>query len=129
MSKKQLMNLIGAGTMTALIVITGLLFNGGVIGSASADNLSSNQAITLEGDAALQAENAQLRDAVIQLQDREAQYAAQIDEANQLLQEQSTAAAAYGGEYEEEEYEEEEEEEEEEYEEHEEHEEGEEDDD
>ena len=111
MNKNQIMNLLGAGTMTLLIVITGLLFNAGVIGSASADSISSDvQTVMMDGEAAVQAENAQLREAIVELQNREAQYAQQIDQANQLLQEQNTAAT-YGGEYEEEEHEEEEHEE------------------
>jgi len=104
-NKKQIMNLLGAGTVTALLVVTGLLFGGRSFDMEVADNETGIvQTLMVSGDSSLEAENAQLRDAVIELQQREEQYVAQIEQANQLLQENNNA---YAGEAEyEEEYEE-----------------------
>ena len=102
MNKKQKINLIGAGTLTALIAVAGFSFNSGGVRAVAADAFSSTgQSILLSEDAAIHAENDQLRDAITQMQDREAQYAQQIEQANVLLQEQSQAGYGEGEEHEE----------------------------
>lgn len=86
MNKKQLSNLLGAGTVTAVILLTALLLGsrpGESITSGGAEAQMTPTSVTLES------ENEMLRQAIEQYQQREAAYAAQIEQANQLLSEQT----------------------------------------
>ena len=108
MTKQQMTNLIGAGTIAAIMLIIALAFGGGnskpIMAETGDDNVAGEVITT---DTALQTENAQLKEAVQVLQEREAQFTEQINLANEQLN-----ANSYG---EGEEYEEGEEEEGEEY--------------
>ena len=123
MDKQKLVNLLGASTVTAVLLIIMLAFggewNGG--GSTAVDAASAPdtnvQVVPIDSYNALEQENEQLQEALDTMIDREAQYQTQLDQANQLLDE--AAAPAYEEEYEEEayeEYEDEDDDEEEEYE-------------
>lgn len=125
MNRQQMTNLIGAGTITGVLLLIAFLFGGGPrIGNAQAAQ-SSPQTVQIEAapqdaapqDAAtLAQQNAELRQAVDTLLAREQQYADQLQQANDALAQQAAPAGEYG-------YEEDEEHEEyEEYEDHEEHE-------
>ena len=116
MNKNQLTNLIGAGTIAAMMLILGLVFSGsGNLASANPDTSPAVAEMASTADSTLQAENQNLRETVQLMQEREALMIEQINIANEQL-----AAPAYGeGDYEgHEEGEEHEEEYEEEYEEH-----------
>ena len=119
MNKNQLTNLIGAGTIAAMMLILGLVFSGsGNLASANPDTSPAVAEMASTADSTLQAENQNLRETVQLMQEREALMIEQINIANEQL-----AAPAYGeGDYEGhedyEEGEEHEEEYEEEYEEH-----------
>ena len=118
MDKNKVLNLIGTGTAAAALLIIATLFNSGgfsnLTASASTGESVPAQAIQIDA-ASLEAQNAQLQEALVVMQQREAEYQTKLDEANNLLL-NPEPAAAYGEGYE---YEEEEEE----YEEHAEHEE------
>ncbi|MGB1252203.1 MAG: hypothetical protein ACPG8W_16405 [Candidatus Promineifilaceae bacterium] len=119
MTKQQMTNFIGAGTIAALMLIIALTF-GGWNNSKTADAApSSNNNVAGEAvvmpDSGLQAENAQLKEAVQLLQEREVQFTEQINLANEQLSANSGGYGEEGEAYEEEheeEYEEYEEEEE-----------------
>ena len=86
MNKAQMVNLLGFGTMIALILITGLLFSPPSATSVSANTAPENrQVIVIDSETALQSGNAELRDAVLELQAREALYDAQIERALRVL--------------------------------------------
>lgn len=117
MDKKQLANLLGAGTLTGLILASILLFGQGRLNDSSSaleTQTMSNpviveveQPVTDPNAAALQAQNEQLQEALQTMQERETAYQEQIDIANQALAEQAAnTAPAYEGEMEEEEEEE-----------------------
>ena len=116
MNKNKIMNLIGTGTAVgALLIIAALFSNGGFGNFATASQAGGNEPITLEvtsgeAEAALETQNAQLQEALTIMQEREAEYQAKLDEANNMLLNPEPAAAYGEGEeaYEEEEYEEEE---------------------
>ena len=120
MDKNKILNLIGAGTAAAALLIIATLFSDGGLSNyiASAANEPASAQVIQADDASLEAQNAQLQEALVIMQEREAEYQAKLEEANHLLL-NPEPAAAYGEEYEdeEEEYEDEEYEEEEEYEE------------
>lgn len=125
MDKNKILNLIGTGTAAAALLIIATLFNSGgfsnLTASASTGESIPAQAIQIDA-ASLEAQNAQLQEALVIMQQRETEYQTKLDEANNLLL-NPEPAAAYGEDYEYEEEEEYEEHEEEEYEEGEEHEE------
>ena len=101
MNKQQITNLLGAGTMTALIVGIGMLLSNGGQPTASADqpeNLVASTELVMDDTAAM-------RQTIRELQAREAEYAAQIELANQLLAEQNNNATYDDDEYEDDEYE------------------------
>ena len=104
MTKQQITNVIGAGTLAALVLIIGLVF-GSNGQSSSAEPIVPNTSIVTVTDApsALESENAQLKETIAILQDREAQFVEQINIANEQL---ATGYGAGEGEYEEDEYEE-----------------------
>ena len=123
MNRKQLINLIGAGIMSGLILASALLLNGqeetNALGSIAPDAVVSTIQVEAMPDNDVQA----MEQTIIELQAREAEYQAQLEAAQTYINEQTAAneAAAYGqGEeneeeeeaYEEEEYEDEHEEEE-----------------
>lgn len=103
MTKQQITNVIGAGTLAALVLIIGLVF-GSNGQSSSAEPIVPNTSIVTVTDApsALESENAQLKETIAILQDREAQFVEQINIANEQL---ATGYGAGEGEYEEDEYE------------------------
>ncbi len=115
MDKNKVLNLIGTGTAAAALLIMATLFNNGgfsnFTASASSGDSVPAQAIQINA-ASIEAQNAQLQDALVIMQQREVEYQAKLDEANNLLL-NPEPAASYGEGYEEEEYEEEEYEEEE----------------
>ena len=121
MDKNKILNLIGTGTAAAALLVIAMLFSNGGFSNlmASAANDVHEDApeqvmqAEADADADLEAQNAQLQEALVIMQEREAEYQAKLEEANNLLL-NPEPAVAYGGEYEEEaEYEEEEYEEEE----------------
>ncbi len=120
MNKKQKANLIGAGTVTGSLLMFGLIFGGvGAKDTAVTDPINNNTTIIEEGtDPTVE----ELQNALQIMKNREAEYAAQIEQANQLLAEQANQAN-YSDYDDDDEYEEHEEHEREEHEEHEEHEE------
>ena len=114
MDKKQIANLLGAGTLTGLVLASVLLFGQGQLdASAAADNTAASQPAIVEvaapstdGDP-LQVQNDQLQEALQTMQEREAAYQEQIELANEALAEQAAnSAPAYSEEYEEDEHEE-----------------------
>lgn len=120
MDKNKVLNLIGTGTAAAALLIIAALFNSGGFSSLTASASPSEsvpaQAIQIDS-ASLEAQNEQLQEVLVIMQQRETEYQTKLDEANNLLL-NPEPAAAYGEGYEEEEYEEyEEDEHEEEYEE------------
>lgn len=97
----RLYNLLAAGSLTLLLLITFLLFRnnhlGGVADAATATviDMGTLSASTVSTDtqgavdptvAALQGQNQKLMEAVQLLQARESQYQAQLNNANQALQ-------------------------------------------
>ena len=113
MNKKQLSNILGAGTITGFILALMLLFNsGGVQGETAVLPTSSPSGITevvpMENYTQLQAQNDQLVQDLQTMQDRELQYEAQITTANELTAQQD-AAAQQNGRYDDDDYEEHEE--------------------
>ncbi len=102
MNKQQITNLLGAGTVTGLMVAAALFFGGGL--GSQPDTVAANAnppiVIAAEGIAtdSVTAENAQLREAVQLLQGREGEYRAQIEQANILLAENAAQAQGYEGE-------------------------------
>ena len=113
MTKQQMTNLIGAGTIAAIMLIIALVFSGGnnanTAGADPGGGITTATEVIV--DPALQTENMQLKEAVQVLQEREAQFTEQINLANeQLATSSGYGEGAEGEEYEEEEYEEEEEE-------------------
>ena len=112
MDKNKILNLIGAGTAAAALLIIATLFSDGGLSNyiASAANEPASAQVIQADDASLEAQNAQLQEALVIMQEREAEYQAKLEEANHLLL-NPEPAAAYGEEYEDEdeEYEEEEE--------------------
>jgi hypothetical protein len=120
MDKNKILNLIGTGTAASALLIIATLFNSGgfsnLTASASSGESIPSQAIQIDA-AGLEAQNVQLQEALVIMQQREAEYQTKLEEANNLLL-APEPAASYGEEYEEyEEYEEGEEYEEEEHEE------------
>jgi len=118
MDKNKILNLIGTGTAAAALLIIATLFNSGgfsnLTASASKGESVPAQAIQIDA-ASLEAQNAQLQEAIVIMQERETEYQTKLDEANNLLLNPEPAAAyGEGAEYEEEEEEHEEYEEEEE---------------
>ena len=125
MDKKQIANLLGAGTLTGLILASIFLFGQGRFDNTSAleqqtmtnpvivevEPLAETviEPITDPNAEALQAQNEQLHQALQTMQEREAAYQEQINIANDALAEQAAANAAPAYEGEEEEMEEEEE--------------------
>ncbi len=88
MTRQQMTNFIGAGTIAALMLIFALAFGGWNDSTANADtNTSGNVAgeVMVMPDSELQAENAQLKETVQLLLDREAQFTEQINIANEQL--------------------------------------------
>lgn len=109
MDKTKIANLIGAGSMTTLMITLALLFGGGwgtADASGGTTTVTEQPALVVPVDNAdpLQQQNQQLQDALQLMQEREAIYQSQLDEANAALTAQSNAS--YGGEYEEHEHEE-----------------------
>jgi ribosomal protein S7 len=94
MTKQQITNLTGAATIVALVVAIGLLL-GGVnrpTATAQSEPAPVTQPVVVDD---LQAENAALQEMVTTYQAREAEYAAQIELANELLAAPAAAPAAY----------------------------------
>ena len=105
MNKQQIANLLGAGTITVLVVALLMLFNFGESNSTAdaatgSDSNTAVQVVPLDDYNALQSENDQLQEALKTMQDREMQYQTQLDAANNALN-QSASSASYSGEYEE----------------------------
>jgi hypothetical protein len=93
-NKRQLGILLGAATITGLVLVM-LLLLGGPDTAAGADpttvataDSTSAQVVPLESYKRLQAENAQLRQNLQIMLMREAQYQSQLNLANQMLQRQ-----------------------------------------
>lgn len=104
MDKNKILNRIGAGTAAAALLIIATLFNSGGFDNltASASTATSVPAQAIQIDAAtLEEQNAQLQEALIIMQQREAEYQAKLNEANNLLL-NPEPAVAYGETYEEE---------------------------
>ena len=88
MTKQQMTNLIGAGTIAAVMLIVAIAFGSGNRNAANTGNVgNSNPAgeVVVMPDAELQAENAQLKETIQLLQEREAQFTEQINIANEQL--------------------------------------------
>jgi hypothetical protein len=96
-NKKQLGSLLGAATITGLVVIMLLLLGGhdAAVGTepatTSAADSASAQVVPFELYNQLQDENAQLQQNMRVMLLREAQYQAQLNLANQRLQRQGQA--------------------------------------
>ena len=105
MDKQKLVNLLGAGTVAAVVLSMVLVFGGGWGSTSAVDSPTTDnvQVVPLDSYNSLEQENEQLRQALDTMTDREAQYQAQLDQANQLLNE--AAAPASGRAYEDEEHE------------------------
>ena len=86
MNKKQKANLIGAGTVTALLLMLGLAF-GNVGAKDTAVTEPASNRITIQDQTNPSVE--QLQQELQAMQNREAEYAAQIRQANELLAEQA----------------------------------------
>ena len=117
MTKQQMTNLIGAGTIAAIMLIVAITFGGGDRSAVNASNDGNSNAtgeVVVMPDPELQAENAQLKEAIQILQEREAQFTEQINIANEQLAANNGGAYGEGGEMEEMEEEEEDDDEEEE---------------
>lgn len=105
MNKQQIANLLGAGTITVLVVALLMLFNFGesdptADAATGSDPNTAVQVVPLDDYNALQSENDQLQEALQTMQDRELQYQTQLDAANNALN-QSASSSSYSGEYEE----------------------------
>ena len=101
MNKKQLSNILGAGTITGFILALMLLFNNGdVQGETAVLPTTSPSGITevvpMENYSQLQAQNDQLVQDLQVMQSREQQYEAQITTANEMMAQQSAAAQQTG---------------------------------
>lgn len=115
-NRKRLTHMLIAGTMTVLLATVVLAFRGGDADTAEAATTDQTVAVEIVGDyeadiAALQGQiealqaqntayadqNAQLLAAVEALQAREAEYQAQIEAANQTINELSTQASVAQG--------------------------------
>ena len=108
MNKKQLTNLLGAGTITGFILALVLMFSNGDVQGQTAvipatDQPGITEVVPLADYNQLAAENDQLALDLQTMQGREAQYEAQLTQANDLLAQPQTYA---GGEHEEPEHEE-----------------------
>ena len=104
MTKQQMTNLIGAGTIATVMLIIAVAFGGGnrnAVDAGSADNTSPTGEVVAMPDAELQAENEQLRETVQLLQEREAQFTEQINIANEQLATNNGGGYGEGGEMEE----------------------------
>ena len=99
-NRKRLTNILVAGTLTVLVLTVFLAFRG--TNTAVADTTSvetavvettvelSDDTVALQAQVeALQAQNEQLREAITTMQAREAEYQAQIEAANQTINELS----------------------------------------
>ena len=111
MNKKQLSNILGAGTITGFILALMLLFNNGdVQGETAVSPATTTSGITevvpMENYSQLQAQNNQLVQDLQVMQSREQQYETQITTANELMAQQSAAAQQTGNYEEHEEHEE-----------------------
>ncbi len=93
MNKKQKANVIGAGTVTGLLLMLGLAFGGvGAKDNTAVTEPVSTLTINQDGsDPTVE----QLQETLQVMQNREAEYAAQIEQANQLLAEQANQQASY----------------------------------
>ena len=88
MTKQQMTNLIGAGTIAAIMLIVAIAFGSGNRNAVNANNDGNSNPtddVVVMPDAELQAENAQLKEAIRVLQEREAQFTEQINIANEQL--------------------------------------------
>lgn len=121
-NNSRLYNLLAAGSLTVLLLLTFLLFQnnrfGGVADAATSivtetmvlpvpsqetivDANAGTPTSTDQTLQTLQAQNQKLRQAVQVMQQREQQYQTQLNNASQALQTLQTQSAAPGGEYEE----------------------------
>ena len=101
MNKKQLSNILGAGTITGFILALMLLFNSGdVQGETAVSPTTTPSGITevvpMENYTQLQVQNDQLVQDLQVMQSREQQYETQITAANEMMAEQSAAAQQTG---------------------------------
>lgn len=109
-NRKKVTNMLIAGTLTVLMLTVFLAFRGA--GTAVADTNAGETAVVtttveISDDSAalqaqveaLQAQNVELREAVTTMQAREAEYQAQIEAANQTINELSQSGTlAFGSE-------------------------------
>jgi len=120
MNKKQLINFLGAGTITGFILAIVMLLSGGGAAAGAAVEATTGTAVPvivpntpgitevvpLANYNQLQVENDQLLQDLQTMQGREAQYQAQIKSANQLMAQAQNTVAANGQYQEHEEHEE-----------------------
>ena len=92
MTKKQIMNLLGAGTMTIMLLGAGLLFSGRGTLFADTGDFTDQQILEMaQSEASLLLENNALRETIAEFQDREVEYTQLVDQANAMLVEQNSA--------------------------------------
>jgi hypothetical protein len=90
MHSNRLKNILAAGALTGLVLATVIAFAWRDLGQADAAATDTQPvtvtATSVEEDVnALQAENQQLRDALVTMQEREQQYQTQLEMANQTI--------------------------------------------
>ena len=98
MDKNKILNLIGTGTAVGALLIIAMLFsNGGFGNEASTTSAAEPAEQAVQVDTAdLEAQNAQLQEALTVMQQREAEYQARINEANDMLMNPEPAPANSG---------------------------------
>ena len=100
--RKRVTNMLIAGTLTVLMLTVFLAFRGNdtavVETNAALNDEVTNNTLALQAQVeALQAQNAELREAITTLQAREAEYQTQIEAANQTINELSQSGTLASG--------------------------------